>query len=328
MLAVIVQEPGEPDGLRVTEVPDAVAGPGEVLIRVAAAGLNRADLMQRRGLYPPPPGASDILGLECSGEVAALGDGVTGLQVGDRVCALLAGGGYAQLVAVPAEQVLPVPAGVAVTDAAALPEVTCTVWSNAVVLARLSAGEVLLAHGGASGIGTMAIQVGKALGATVAVTASRPAALQACADLGADLLVNYREQDFVQVLQDATGGADVIVDLLGAKYLARNISALRDGGRIVVVGMQGGTTAELNLSHLMAKRGSVASTALRSRPVRGRGGKADIVAAVRADLWPLIEAGRVRPVIDRVFPLAEVADAHRAMETGGHIGKILLAIPD
>ncbi|MBV8932742.1 MAG: NAD(P)H-quinone oxidoreductase, partial [Kutzneria sp.] len=300
MRAITIREPGGPDVLRWAEVPDPAPGPGEVLLDVTASGVNRADLLQRQGNYPPPPGASDILGLECSGTVAALGDGVTDWRVGDRVCALLAGGGYAERVAVPAEQVLPVPAGVDLVSAAGLPEVACTVWSNVVRLAGLTAGDVLLVHGGASGIGTCAIQVGKALGATVAVTAGSAERLARCRSLGADMTINYREQEFVGALRKATAdhGADVVLDNMGGAYLDRNVDVLATGGRLVVIGMQGGRKGELDLGKLLGKRASVAATGLRGRPVTGPGGKAEIVADVRARLWPLIDSGAVRPVID------------------------------
>lgn len=309
------------------QVPDPAPGPGEVLIRVVASAVNRADLLQAAGHYPVPPGSSEILGLECSGTIQALGDGVTGWSVGDECCALLAGGGYAELVACPAEQLLPVPAGVDLLTAAALPEVCCTVWSNLVMTARLTTGETLLVHGGGSGIGTMAIQVGRALGATVAVTAARDDTLVRCAELGATLTINHTVDDFAQVIRAATGGADVILDVVGAKYLQRNVSALADGGRLVVIGMLGGTTAELDLNALMRTRGSVISTALRSRPVTGTGSKDAVVQQVREHLWPLIAAGAVRPVVQDVIPMDDVAAAHQLMATGGHIGKILLEVP-
>src|SRR4051794_32255845 len=275
MRAVTFSEPGGPEVLQWGEVPDPVCGPGEVLVDVTATAVNRADLMQRQGFYPPPPGASEVLGLECSGVIAEVGDGVTGWAVGDEVCALLAGGGYAERVAVPAGQLLPPPAGVELATAAALPEVTCTVWSNVFMLAGLREGDVLLVHGGSGGIGTMAIQLAVRAGARVAVTAGSPEKLAFCRELGAEVLVDYREEDFVQRVRDATGGhgADVVLDNMGAKYLARNVDVLADGGRLVVIGMQGGRKAELDLGSLLAKRGSVHATALRSRPATGRGGK-------------------------------------------------------
>ncbi|WP_059009947.1 NAD(P)H-quinone oxidoreductase [Streptomyces specialis] len=318
MRAITIPEPGGPEALVWAEVPDPVPAGGEVLVEVAACGVNRADVLQRQGFYDPPPGASPYPGLECSGTVAALGPGVTGWRVGDEVCALLSGGGYAERVAVPAGQLLPVPAGVDLVTAGALPEVACTVWSNVFMTAGLRAGETLLVHGGASGIGTLAVQLGKAAGARVAVTAGSAAKLERCRELGADILINYREQDFAAEL---SGGADVILDIVGAKYLERNVRALAPGGRLVVIGLQGGVKAELNLGALLAKRASVTATSLRARPSAG---KAEIVAAVREHVWPLLADGRVRPVVDRALPLAEAGEAHRVMEASGHVGKIVL----
>ena len=317
----------EDGALRWGEVPRPQLRPGEVVIKVAASAVNRADLLQAAGHYPVPPGASQILGLECSGTIEAVGDGVDGWSVGDECCALLAGGGYAEFVVVPAVQLLPIPDGVDLVTAAALPEVACTVWSNLVMTARLQRGERLLVHGGGSGIGTMAVQVGVALGAEVAVTASRDSALLRCAELGADLTINYAVDDFEVVMRAATGGADVILDVVGAKYLQRNVSALREGGRLVIIGFLGGSRAELDLTALMQIRGTVACTALRSRPTVGAGSKAEVVAAVREQLWPMIAAGTVRPVIDDVLPMTEAGEAHRRMAAGGHIGKIVLEIP-
>jgi putative PIG3 family NAD(P)H quinone oxidoreductase len=279
--------------------------------------------MQRQGLYPPPPGASPYPGLECAGTIRALGEGVPGWQVGDAVCALLTGGGYAELVAVPAGQLLPVPAGLSALEAAALPEAACTVWSNVGQLAHLAAGETLLVHGGASGIGTHAIQVGLALGARVLCTAGSPAKLERCRELGAAVAIDHRADDFVaRTLQ--VGGADVILDVIGAKYLARNVEALATGGRLVVIGLQGGARAELDLGALMAKRASLIATTLRSRPVEE---KAEIVAAVHQRVWPWVGAGQVRPVIDRVLPMTEVAEAHRVVEASEHVGKVVLTMP-
>jgi putative PIG3 family NAD(P)H quinone oxidoreductase len=292
-----------------------------VLVEVAASAVNRADVLQRQGFYDPPPGVPPYPGLECSGRIVRLGTGVGGWAVGDEVCALLSGGGYAELVAVPAGQLLPLPRGVDLVPAAGLPEVTATVWSNVFQIAHLRPGETLLVHGGSSGIGTMAIQLGKAIGATVATTAGSAEKLAFCAELGADLLVNYREQDFVEQLGDRR--ADVILDVVGAKYLDRNLDALAVNGRLVVIGMQGGVKAELNLAKLLAKRAAVIATSLRARPGEE---KAAIVAAVREHVWPLVEAGTVRPVADRTFPLADAAAAHRLMESSAHIGKILLTV--
>lgn len=317
-----VPEPGGPDALVWSEVPDPEPGPGEVVVDVRASAVNRADLLQRQGHYPPPPGAPAYPGLECSGVISAIGPDVTGWEVGREVCALLAGGGYAERVAVPAGQLLPVPAGVDLVDAAALPEVACTVWSNVVQVARLGRGETLLLHGGGSGIGTFAIQLGAALGATVAVTA-RAAKHERLRELGAAHTIDYREQDFVEEVRRVTGGrgADVILDIMGAAYLPRNVAALATGGRLVVIGMQGGRKGELDLSALLAKRGTIAATALRSRPLAE---KAEIVRGVREQVWPLVESGAVRPVVDRRVPMTEAARAHRLVESNDHVGKVLL----
>jgi len=325
MLAVVITAPGGPENLELQTVDDPVAGPEQVVLDVAATAVNRADLMQRMGQYPPPPGAPPWPGLECSGVVAQVGADVDGWSVGDQACALLAGGGYAEKVAVPASQLLPIPAGVDLVDAAALPEVTCTVWSNVFMLAGLRPGEVLLVHGGSSGIGTMAIQLARQIGARVAVTAGTPEKLARCAELGAGILVNYREQDFVEVLAEQTGGhgADVILDNMGAKYLGRNVSALAVNGRLVVIGLQGGRTAELDLGMLLGKRAAVLATTLRARSLDE---KASIVASVREHVWPLIADGAVRPVIHARVPIAEVAQAHRLVESSAHIGKVLLTL--
>ncbi|MFD3696802.1 NAD(P)H-quinone oxidoreductase [Streptomyces sp. NPDC058646] len=323
MHAITIEQPGGPEALVWTDVPDPVAGEGEVLVEVAASAVNRADLLQRQGFYDPPPGASRHPGLECSGRISAIGPGVAGWSVGDEVCALLAGGGYAQKVAVPSGQLLPVPAGLDLVTAAALPEVVATVWSNVFMVAGLRPGETLLVHGGSSGIGTMAIQLAKAVGARVAVTAGGPEKLARCKELGADLLIDYREQDFVAELKAATGGAgaDVILDIMGAKYLARNLDALAVNGRLAVIGLQGGVKAELNLGALLAKRAAITATSLRARPLEE---KAAIIAAVREHVWPLVEAGRVRPVVHAAFPMAEAAEAHRVLESSSHVGKLLL----
>ncbi|MEO3751558.1 NAD(P)H-quinone oxidoreductase [Streptomyces sp. B6B3] len=323
MHAITIAEPGGPEALTWTEVPEPVPGPEEVLIDVVAAGVNRADLLQRQGFYDPPPGAPPYPGLECSGRVAAVGAGVADWSVGDEVCALLAGGGYAERVAVPAGQVLPVPEGLDLVSAAALPEVTCTVWANVVITAGLRPGETLLVHGGGSGIGTMAVQLGKAIGARVAVTAGSAEKLARCRELGADVLINYREQDFVAELRRATDGrgADVILDIIGARYLGPNVEALAPGGRLAVIGLQGGAKGEVHLGALLTKRASISASSLRARPVDE---KAAVVAEVRAHVWPLLSDGRVRPVVDRRLSLPEAAEAHRVMEGGEHTGKILL----
>ena len=330
MRAVTISEPGGPEVLEWTEAPDPVCGPGEVVVDVAATAVNRADLLQRQGFYAPPKDASQILGLECSGIVSEVGDDVTGWSVGDEVCALLAGGGYAERVAVPAEQLLPRPAGVDLATAAALPEVTCTVWSNVFMVAGLERGESFLVHGGSSGIGTMAIQLAARAGARVFTTAGTAAKLDVCRELGAEVAVNYRDEDFVERAREATGGrgVDVVLDNMGAKYLARNVEVLADGGRLVIIGMQGGTKAELDISELLRKRGSVHATALRSRPVTGPGGKAEIVAAVRQHVWPDVERGAVRPIVDRRLPMSRAAEAHRVVAAGEHVGKVLLVTGD
>ena len=323
MRAISISEPGDADVLTLTEEDRPTAGPGQVVLDVAAAGVNRADVMQRLGFYPPPQGASPLPGLEVSGTVATLGEGVDGLAVGDEVCALIDGGGYAEAVAVPAAQVLPVPTGVSLTDAAGLPEVVCTVWSNVFMTAGLQPDETLLVHGGSSGIGTMAIQLAKALDARVAVTAGSEEKLQACRDLGADVAISYQDEDFVERVREETDGrgADVILDNIGAKYLGRNVDALATAGRLVVIGLMGGRKGELDLGKLLSKRGAVIATSLRARPAEE---KAAIVAAVREHVWPLLEDGTVRPVVHQTYPLADAAQAHRDMEASGHIGKLLL----
>jgi len=325
MRAVIAEGTGGPEVLSVREVPDPEPGPGEVVVAVAAAALNRADLLQRQGFYPPPPGASDLIGMECSGTVAALGEDVEGWEVGDEVCALLAGGGYASRVAVPAGQLMPVPAGVDLVTAAALPEVACTVWSNVFMVAGLQRDEVLLVHGGAGGIGSFAIQLAHVLGARVLTTAGTAEKLEACRALGADRAIDYREQDFVEEVRVATDGhgADVVLDNMGAKYLARNLDALATEGRLVVIGMQGGTRAELDLGKLLRKRAAVIGTTLRARPVAE---KSAICASVVEHVWPLVADGSVRPIVGRTMPLDEVAAAHELMESGEHSGKILLTV--
>jgi putative PIG3 family NAD(P)H quinone oxidoreductase len=323
MHAVVITEPGGPEVLQWTEVPDPHPGPGEVVIDVAASAVNRADMMQRQGFYPPPEGAPPYPGLECSGTIAALGEGVTGWRPGEQVCALLAGGGYAEKVAVPAGQLLRVPRSTTLVEAAALPETICTVYSNVFQGARLASGETLLIHGGGSGIGTTAIQLGKHAGAIVAVTAGSREKLDACRELGADILINYREDDFAERLMEATGGhgADVILDIIGAGYLAKNLAALAPDGRIANIGLQQGRTAELDLSLLMSKRGTIMSTTLRARPAEQ---KASIVEAVAANVWPLVDAGVIRPVIDRELPMRQAGEAHRIMTASSHTGKLVL----
>ena len=306
------------------EVPDPVAGPGEVLVEVAATSVNRADVMQREGHYPPPPGAPEYPGLECSGRIAALGPDVAGWEIGQEVCALLAGGGYAEQVAVPVGQLMPVPRGLDLIQAAALPEVTCTVWSMLFDRGRLSPAETVLIHGGTSGIGTMAIQLAARHGARVFATAGSAAKLQVCRDLGAEVAINYREDDFVDVVAAETaGGVDVVLDNMGAKYLARNLAALGRDGRLLILGFQGGTKAEVDLTSLMSKRLTVTAAGLRAQT---RAAKAMVVSATTEFVWPQLESGDVRPIVDRVFDIADVAAAHRYVDEGTHIGKVVLQV--
>jgi putative PIG3 family NAD(P)H quinone oxidoreductase len=322
MRAVLAREPGGPEVLEVREVADPEPSPGEVVVDIAASAVNRADIMQRMGHYPPPPGASDILGLEASGTVSAIGEGVKRWQVGDRVAALLSSGGYADKVAVPAGQLLPVPDDLDLRDAAALPEVIATVWSNVFTIAGLQPGELLLAHGGAGGIGTMAIQLAKALGARVAVTVGSDEKAQQVRELGADLVVNYKEQDFVEELRAYDShGADVILDNMGASYLAKNVEALAIEGRLIVIGMQGGTKGELDLQKLMRKRAAVVATTLRARPADE---KAAIIGSVEENAWPLVADGTIRPIVHAAFPLEQVAQAHALVEGSGHVGKVVI----
>ncbi|WP_101525752.1 NAD(P)H-quinone oxidoreductase [Nocardioides houyundeii] len=325
MRAAHFTTPGGPEVLTAIDVPAPEVGPGEVLVDVVATAVNKADTLQRRGFYPPPAGASEILGLECSGRVAALGEGVTGWSVGDEVCALLTGGGYAEQVAVPAGQLMPVPAGVDLVTAAALPEVACTVWSNVFMIAGLQAGDRFLVHGGGGGIGTMAIQLASALGAKVFTTAGSAEKLATCAELGADVTINYRDEDFVEVIGSATDGhgVDVILDNMGAKYLDRNLDALATEGRLVIIGMQGGAKAELDINKLLRKRGAVIATALRSRPTEE---KSAICAAVVEHVWPLVADGSVVPVVHTTLPLEDAAAAHTLMDDSSHVGKILLTV--
>ncbi|WP_413249923.1 NAD(P)H-quinone oxidoreductase [Sinomonas flava] len=327
MKAVFIAEPGGPDVLQVREVDAPVPGPGEVLIDVVAAGINRADVQQRRGFYPPPPGASEVPGLEVSGRIAGFGPDVARpFSAGDKVVALLSGGGYAEQVAVPAEQVLRIPEGVDLVTAAGLPETAATVYSNLFMTAQLQPGELLLVHGATGGIGTMAIQLAKAYGARVAATAGTEEKVStARAFLGVDVAINYHEEDFVQAVRDASEGrgADVILDVVGAKYLERNIEALATYGRLVVIGLQGGAKAELNLGMLLNKRAAVIGTALRPRPVEEKG---VIMTAVKEHVWPLVTDGRIKPLVDKTFPLAEVVAAHEYFDSGEHVGKVLLTL--
>jgi putative PIG3 family NAD(P)H quinone oxidoreductase len=315
------------DQLTWQETADITPRHGEVLIKVSAAGVNRADLLQAAGQYPPPPGASETLGLEVSGTISAVGEGVDGRSVGQHVCALLAGGGYAEFVAVPAGQVMPIPDDVPLHHAAALPEVACTVWSNLVMTAQLSAGQLVLIHGGASGIGTHAIQVARALGARVAVTAGSQNKLDLCTELGAEITINYRDEDFVERVR-SEGAADVILDIMGAAYLDRNVDALAADGRLVIIGMQGGVKGELNIGKLLGKRAGVIATALRSRPVDGPAGKAEVCAQVVANVWPMIADGQVRPIIGAEFPVEHARAAHELLSSGEVAGKVLLRVSD
>jgi putative PIG3 family NAD(P)H quinone oxidoreductase len=329
MHAVTLSSFGSADVLRWSEVPDLdQPGEGQILLEVAGSAVNRADLLQRQGNYPPPPGASEILGLECSGRVAALGAGVTGWSVGDEVCALLAGGGYATSALVPVGQVMPVPEGIELLTAAGLPEVACTVYDNVLRTGALADGETVLIHGGSSGIGTMAIQMVRALrpASTICVTAGTDEKLRRCTELGADVAINYREQDFVEQVRAATGGrgADVVLDNMGAKYLERNIDVLAPDGRVVIIGMQGGAKGEINLGALLPKRGTVTAKSLRGRP---EAQKADICAGVVREVWPAVADGRIRPIIDRVLPMSDPIEAHEVVEGSTHIGKVLLAVP-
>ncbi|MDR3665046.1 MAG: NAD(P)H-quinone oxidoreductase [Mycobacterium sp.] len=323
MRAIVVESAGQ---LAWSEVPDVTAGLGEVVVEVAAAGVNRADLLQAAGHYPPPPGASETIGLEVSGRIVEIGAEVTGWQVGDEVCALLEGGGYAERVAVPAPQLMPIPAGVSLPHAAGLPEVAATVWSNLMMTANLQPGQLVLLHGGASGIGSHAIQVARALGARVAVTASA-GKLELCRELGADILINYRDEDFVaRIAQE--GGADVILDIMGAAYLGRNVDALADDGRLVIIGMQGGIKAELVIAKLMAKRAGVIGTTLRARPVAGPTGKGAIISQVVQHVWPMVADGGVRPIVGAELPIEDAAEAHRLLQSGAVAGKVLLRVRD
>lgn len=326
MRAIVAESP---DQLSWREVARVSAGPGEVVIKVAAAGVNRADVLQAAGKYPPPAGASETIGMEVSGVIGEVGDAVTEWSVGQEVCALLAGGGYAEYVAVPAGQVLPIPSGVDLVDAAGLPEVACTVWSNLVLTAHLGQGQLLLAHGGASGIGSHAIQIARALGARVAVTAGSTEKLDFCRELGADITINYHDEDFVARLRDETdgaAGANVILDIMGAAYLDRNIDALATDGQLVIIGMQGGIKAELNIGKLLAKRARVIGTTLRGRPSTGPNSKSEIVRAVTASVWPMIADGRVRPIIGARLPIQQAGDAHQRLVSGKVTGKVVLTV--
>ena len=325
MKAIVVDSPGDPEVMHLAEMPDPSPGPGEVLVRARATAVNRADTLQRRGFYPPPPGASEIIGMEVAGEVAGLGEGVDGWRAGDRVMALLAGGGYAELVAVPAGQLMRVPDGMSWTDAAAIPEVFLTAHDNLFTRGRLTAGETVLIHGGGGGVGTAAIQLAHRAGARVLVTAGSAGKLERCRELGADAGINHREEDFVARARELTGGdgVDVILDVMGASYLARNLDALAVEGRLVIIGLQGGTTSDIDLNAMLRRRLTVIATTLRGRPVAQ---KAEIVRRFVEDGLEGFAGGSLRPVVDRVLPLAEAAAAHRAMEAGENVGKLVLTV--
>ncbi|XP_027356799.1 quinone oxidoreductase PIG3 isoform X2 [Abrus precatorius] len=317
MKAIVITSPGGPEVLQLQDVEDPQLKDDEVLIQVHATALNRADTLQRKGSYPPPQGASPYLGLECSGTVLSLGKNVSKWKIGDQVCALLAGGGYAQKVAVPAGQLLPVPPGVSLQDAASFPEVACTVWSTVFMMSRLSHGETLLIHGGSSGIGTFAIQIAKYIGARVFVTAAF------CKSIGADVAINYKTQDFVARVKEETDGqgVDVILDCMGASYYQRNLDSLNFDGRLFIIGFQGGVSTQVDLRPLLAKRLNVQAAGLRNRTPEN---KAVIISEVEKNVWPAIAEGKVKPVVYKTFPLSEAAEAHRLMESSQHIGKILL----
>jgi putative PIG3 family NAD(P)H quinone oxidoreductase len=322
MYAVVITEPGGPEVLAWTEVPDPVPAHGEVIVDVVAAGINRADLLQRAGHYDPPPGTSPYPGMECSGRISALGPGAEGWAVGDEVCALVAGGAYAQRVAVPVGQLLPVPGDVSLEFAAALPEVASTVWSMLAWPGYLRDGRSLLVHGGGSGIGTFAIQFAHALGLRV-ITTARAAKHEALRALGADVTIDYTSEDFVAAVRDATDGrgVDVILDIQGASYLQRNVASLALDGHLAVIGMQGGTTGELHLGALMAKRGTISAAGLRPRSTES---KAEIIAGVRAEVWPLVKERKVAPIVDRSLPMSQAVTAHEVVAASDHIGKVLL----
>jgi putative PIG3 family NAD(P)H quinone oxidoreductase len=325
MIAIEIREPGEPEVLVPVERPTPVPGSGEVLIKVAAAGVNRPDLMQRRGRYPPPPGAPDIPGLEVAGTIDAIGSNVDELRVGDAVCALVAGGGYAEYCVAPAPQCLPAPRGLDLVPAAAIPETFFTVWTNVFERGRLAAGESILVHGGSSGIGTTAIQLARAHGARVFATAGSPEKCAACERLGAERAINYRDADFLEAVRAATGGkgVDVVLDMVGAEYFARNVEALAVEGRLVEIATLRGAKAELTIPTIMQRRLTITGSTLRPRSVAEKGA---IARALRTRVWPLLESGAVKPIIYQTFPLTHAAEAHRVMEAGEHIGKLVLVV--
>jgi len=323
MFAITQKDFGGPETLEWSKVADPRPEPGEVIIDITATAVNRADLLQRQGNYPPPPGSTDILGLECSGTIVSVGAALTMDRIGERVTALLNGGGYAQKVAVPLGQVMSVPEGVSVLDAGALPEVACTVWSNLTKVLQLREGSTILIHGGGGGIGTFAIQVAKALGAKVAVTAGSQEKLNVCASLGADLLINYKEQDFVEVIRETWGGAENILDNMGASYLSKNVEALKRNGHLAIIGMQGGTKVDFQIDQLLRKNATISATSLRGRP---ESEKSKICHEVEKFVWPWITDGTVKQVIDRVMPIEQAGDSHKILEAGEATGKILLQV--
>jgi len=326
MKAVEISRPGGPDVLVAVDRPRPEPGPGDVLIKVAAAGVNRPDVLQRKGVYPPPPGASDLPGLEVAGEIVGGDPGDTGLQPGDAVCALVTGGGYAEYCVAPAAQCLPVPAGLSMAEAAGLPETYYTVWSNVFDRGRLAEGETLLVHGGASGIGTTAIQLARALGHAVYATAGSDERARAAESLGATRGINYRSEDFVQAVKDATDGrgVDVILDMVAGSYVARNLQCLADDGRAVIIAVLGGVKGEVDAGQILRRRLTLTGSTLRPRPVAFKGA---ITRSLRARVWPLLESRTIRPVVHATFPLAQAAQAHALMESGEHIGKIVLTVP-
>ncbi|MCL7033307.1 hypothetical protein MKW94_000706 [Papaver nudicaule] len=323
MKAVVITTPGGPEVLEIQEVENPKIKDDEVLIKIEATALNRADTVQRKGSYPPPPGASTYPGLECSGIIEAVGSEVTRWKIGDQVCALLSGGGYAEKVAVPAGQVLPIPSGVSLKDAAGFPEVACTVWSTVFMTSRLTSGETFLVHGGSSGIGTFAVQMAKYCGAKVFVTAGNEEKLAVCKNLGADVCINYKTEDFVARVKEETGGkgVDVILDNIGGSYFQRNLASLNIDGRLFIIGFQGGTATQVNLAPILQRRLTVQGAGLRSRSSEN---KTLIVSEVEKNVWPAIASGKVKPVIYKSLPLSEVVGAHKLMESSAHIGKILL----
>jgi putative PIG3 family NAD(P)H quinone oxidoreductase len=327
MTVIEVPEPGDADAMRLGARPVPKPAAGEVLIKVAFAGVNRPDIVQRAGHYPPPPGATDLLGLEVSGTVAALGDGVGGWSVGDPVCALTPGGGYAEYCVTPAAHCLPIPAGFEMATAAALPETCFTVWHNVFQRGRLKAGETFLVHGGSSGIGTMAIQLAKQFGARVITTAGSNEKCKACELIGADLAINYREKDWVEAVKEFAGkkGVDLILDMVGGDYVQKNLSVLAWDGRLVNIAFLKGAKVELNLGLFMIKRQTLTASTLRAQSDES---KANIARELHDRVWPLIDTGKIKPLIYRIFPLSEVAEAHKLMESSAHIGKIMLLVND